>query len=503
MSIVKGTSTLEPSEAQSEHELQILAINFLSLKFKLCYNRQSVRPLYSSTLQSMKKSTLRDFVANIRDDIYSDMKARPQNRETSNHELSLNFSELSQERRCPQNTRFEKMYFEQQAKGNHKAEGVLRELNQSLNLQVDDYSTDLPLQLIAATGIHLSQHCRVLYFDMNSSLPRDCWLIWDRLERLKGALDADTSPQSRWSDLSPRIGQPPSCPPPGSPLALPPTPPQSPPQQQMSKFLSSMQRIEEKVLDIHLGQTKQPAVLVQNDIGYGGIILSLACLRRLLLPDETITTLIEESKQESMLMFILRQIHNLRQLLGLPPMGVDSSVMNLQDYTIEIYNRYCEIHGDIIPIMCLPEREDSLPFILACLDQRTPASLGLANRWKVMSTELAIIFGFFLGCEKRYAFPLHAQKNILLIGTGIARGMYQRPSPANAPTYQASTMQHPTQQSLESDTGSCVDMEDHYQQSWDAQSELESDVNADAQSPSSTLLPVKLSSPGLRSYSQH
>lgn len=39
-----------------------------------------------------------------------------------------------------------------------------------------------------------------------------------------------------------------------------------------------MQRIEEKVHHIYLGQTKQLAVLVQNDIGYGGIILSLACL---------------------------------------------------------------------------------------------------------------------------------------------------------------------------------------------------------------------------------
>lgn len=84
--------------------------------------------------------------------------------------------------------------------------------------------------------------------------------------------------------------------------------------------------------------------------------------------------------------------------------------------------------------------------------------------------------------------------------TAISCGMYQCPSPANAPTRQASTMQHPTQQSLESDTGSCVDMDDQYYQSWDVQSELESDVNADAQSPSPTLLPVKLSSPGLRSH---
>lgn len=109
-----------------------------------------------------------------------------------------------------------------------------------------------------------------------------------------------------------------------------------------------------------------------------------------------------------MLMFILRQIHNLRQLLGLPPMGLDGSVMNLQDCTNEIYNRYCEIHGSIIPIMCLPDTEDSLPLILACLHQRTTGGLGLANWWKVMSTELAIIFGFFVGCEERYAFLVHA-----------------------------------------------------------------------------------------------
>ncbi|EWY97423.1 hypothetical protein FOYG_02263 [Fusarium oxysporum NRRL 32931] len=487
MKIIKETSPLEHSEAQSEYELQILAINFLSLKFKLCCNHHNVRSVYYSTLQSMKKSTLRDFVANVRDDIYSEMKSRPENRETSNHQLSLDFRELFQERLCPQNTPFRMMYFEQQAKGNHKAEEVLRELNQSLDLQIVDYSTDQPLQLIAATGVRLSQRCRVLSFDTSSSLPRDCWLIQDRFTRFNRVPDADISPQSRWSTISPRISQlPPIRPRLGWPPAPPPTPPQSPPQQQLSQILSSMQRLEQKVLNIHLGQTKQLAILVENDIGLGGIILSLACLRRLLLPQETIPPLIEESKQECVLIFVLRQIHMLRQLLGLPFIEVDTSIEHLQDCTNQIYNRYCDIRRNIIPIMNLPETEDSLPFILACLDQRASGGLGPVNLWKVKSTELAIIIGFFLGCQEHYAFPQHAQANILLIGTGIARGMDLRPSPANAPTQQASTMQHPTQQSFESIAGSYVDMEDQDQQSWDVQIEPENDFNADAASQSSS-----------------
>ena len=101
MSIVKDNSPPEAPKAQSEHERQILAINFLSLKFKLCCSRQNARLLYDSTLQSVTKSTLRDFVANIRDDIYSDMKARPQNRETSNRQLSHDLGKLLQERQCP------------------------------------------------------------------------------------------------------------------------------------------------------------------------------------------------------------------------------------------------------------------------------------------------------------------------------------------------------------------------------------------------------------------
>ncbi|KAF6528300.1 hypothetical protein HZS61_008602 [Fusarium oxysporum f. sp. conglutinans] len=239
----------------------------------------NVRPLYCSTLQSMTKSTLRDFVANIRDDIYSDMKDRPQNRATSNRQLSHDLKELLQERQCPQNTPFRTIDFEQQEEEDYRAEEALGDLNQSLDLQIDDYSTDLPLQLIAATGIRLSQSCRVLYFDRSSSLPRDCWLIQDRFKRINGVPYADIPPQSRWSDLSPRIRQLPSIrPPPGWPPAPPPTTPQSPPQQQLSQILSSIQRLEQKVLDIHLGQTKQLAVLVENDIGFSGIILSLACL---------------------------------------------------------------------------------------------------------------------------------------------------------------------------------------------------------------------------------
>ncbi|KAF4414908.1 hypothetical protein FACUT_13855 [Fusarium acutatum] len=502
MKIVKDTSPLAPSEAQSEHELQILAINLLSLKFKLCYNHHDVRSLYYSTLQSLKKSTLRDFVANVRDDIYSDMKSRPKNRATSNGQLSHDLKELLQAQNAP----FRTIDFEQQEEGKeetYSAEEVLRDLNQSLDLQIDDYSTDLPLQLIAATGVRLSQRGQALQFDASSSLPRDCWLIQDRFTRLKRVPDADISPQTRWSELSPRIRQLPSIrPPPGWPPAPPPTPPQSPPQQQLSLILSSMQRLEQKVLDIHLGQTKQIAVLVENDIGFSGIILSLACLRRLLLPNETISTLIEESKQEPMLMFVLRQIHMLRQFLGLPLMEVDSS-MNLENCTNEIYIHYCNTRRNIIPIMGLPETEDSLPSILARLDQQASGGLGLVDLWKVKSTELAIILGFFLGCNEYYAFPQHAQKNMLLIGTAIARGMNLCPSPANAPTHQASTMQHPPQQSFESVAGSYVDMEDHYQQSWDVQSEV-----AASQSSPPTMLPVNLltdnllSSPGLGSHSQ-
>ncbi|KAG5758444.1 hypothetical protein H9Q72_013420 [Fusarium xylarioides] len=170
----------------------------------------------------MTKSTLRDFVANLRDDIYSDMKARPQNQETSNDQLSHDLEELMQERQCPQNTPFRLIYFKQQGKEDYQAEEVLRSLDRALDLQIDDYSTDLPLQLIAATGIRLSQNCRVLKFDTSSSLPRDCWLIQDRFERLVDESDVDTSPESRWSTISPRIV--------GFPLRYPPAPPPTPPQ---------------------------------------------------------------------------------------------------------------------------------------------------------------------------------------------------------------------------------------------------------------------------------
>ncbi|KAG7001011.1 hypothetical protein FocnCong_v012634 [Fusarium oxysporum f. sp. conglutinans] len=96
-------------------------------------------------------------------------------------------------------------------------------------------------------------------------------------------------------------------------------------------------------------------------------------------------------------------------------MEVDSS-MNLENCTNEIYIHYYNTRRNIIPIMGLPETEDSLPSILARLDQQASGDLGLVDLWKAKTTELAISFGFFLGCKEYYAFPQHAQKNMLLMG---------------------------------------------------------------------------------------
>lgn len=161
--------------------------------------------------------------------------------------------------------------------------------------------------------------------------------------------------------------------------------------------------------------------LKMNDGGYRGSILSLICLRRLFFPDDTLESLIEESKEKPPPSFALGQLYTLRQELGLSPKFLEDSVEQLEVYTTEVYLRFCNTRDDIPPIYNLPQKEDTLHAILESLNHLASGDLGIDNRWKVTSIELAIILGFFLGDTRVFVFPQQARLNMFMVGTAIAR----------------------------------------------------------------------------------
>ncbi|TVY67254.1 hypothetical protein Focb16_v009830 [Fusarium oxysporum f. sp. cubense] len=423
MKKVQNVAVLDSSEAEDDHTLQVLAKNFISLKFYS--SNETAQDLFDWVVGSMKKIALRDFVANMRDNMYSEMNARPYKRETSTLQLSCDFDELLDELRS-QGIPLSSLSFKKQRQEEYKAESVLRDLNQSLDLEITSYPIkDRVTQLIAATGVLLAQRCRVLDYDANSNLVRDCWLVQNRLDRFQYVPDADTSSQSSCIPLHVNHPRPP-CP----TLGHPPPPPLRLPQQQFGQLLCSTLELERKadeLVNSNLDRTRKSievAVLIQDDTDLSGIIFSLACLRRLLFPYENIPSLIKEKNKGTPYSFVLKQIHMLREVVELPSQ-VDDSTLNLQDLTNQIYLHYCDNHRDICPLIRLPDTEDHFPIILASLEQQAPGDLGPINQWKAKITELAIIFGYFLGREERYAFPDYAQMNMFLIGTGIARGMFR------------------------------------------------------------------------------
>jgi hypothetical protein len=164
--------------------------------------------------------------------------------------------------------------------------------------------------------------------------------------------------------------------------------------------------------------------LVENDRGLKGIVLSLACLRRIVQPDVTIPSLLRESDERPPLSFTLNQINILRRELKLPYKYLRDTTEDLENYTNDIYITICETRPDISPIHDMPKEKASLPVILACLEQQV-SDLGPIDWWKVKSIDFAIILGFRLGHAGWYAFPRHARLNMLQIGTGIALGLYQ------------------------------------------------------------------------------
>ncbi|EGU74073.1 hypothetical protein FOPG_14510 [Fusarium oxysporum f. sp. conglutinans race 2 54008] len=235
-------------EIRDIYELQRITINLLALK--LGFNNDP--NVFHVVVESMKKSDLRGFAATTRNDIYSKMHARPRNSGSSNFDLQSDIDELLQERRY-QGTVFLPFRSEGQPGQALDSMNLLYGIGRRLGLKIS-YSTDISLQLIAACGIALSQRGQYLPYDCRGSLLRDCELVYSRLDRFPCGPNVDASPQSRWSDISPRINHvQPIRPPQFGPLLPVPPPPE------LKEILSVMKRIEQKIdLNLNIGFSGAP-----------------------------------------------------------------------------------------------------------------------------------------------------------------------------------------------------------------------------------------------------
>lgn len=236
--------------------------------------------------------------------------------------------------------------------------------------------------------------------------------------------------------------------------------------------------------------------LVENDKGLGGIILSLACLRKIVEPNVIIPSLLKESDKRPPLSFALSQIIILRRELQLPYKYLQDTTEDLENYINDIYTTICETHTHIIPIYNTPKEKASLPVILSCLEQQV-SDLGPIDWWKVKSIDFAIILGFILGDAEWYACPRPARLNMLQIGTGIALGLYRSRYPAHAPdSCQTPPMQRNTRQPANFDSGSGSNLGHHFRSPCNVQSEPGN--AAPSRGPQTTAFPLGLPSTILR-----
>lgn len=171
--------------------------------------------------------------------------------------------------------------------------------------------------------------------------------------------------------------------------------------------------------------------LLQDDEGLSGLIASIASLTTIIFGRQTISSLIAESKKRTPILFVLSQIHKLRNKLNWPRQHLDDSIESLELCTNDIYFYHCKHREPIRPAL-VPNQVDTIPSILASLEQMR-RDLGPINWLQVTSTEFAIIIGVCVGEKKFYPWPQLALRHMAEIGTGVVREMYTLPPPIPVP----------------------------------------------------------------------
>ncbi|EGU86832.1 hypothetical protein FOPG_16740 [Fusarium oxysporum f. sp. conglutinans race 2 54008] len=162
--------------------------------------------------------------------------------------------------------------------------------------------------------------------------------------------------------------------------------------------------------------------LVEDATDLGGILLSLANIEQILFPHKLVSSMIEESKEQPLLLFILGKLYQLRQNLQLPDRYLRGEIKHLEGYVNELHEE-CAKHGRIPVLNSMTIREDPFLVILARLKVKRP-DIGPINYHGVKKTDFAIILGCLIGSMGCYANASYVRTHseMLQIGTAVACG---------------------------------------------------------------------------------
>lgn len=161
---------------------------------------------------------------------------------------------------------------------------------------------------------------------------------------------------------------------------------------------------------------------MEDTADLGGVVLSLASIIQILSPDTCISSLIKESKEKPLHLFILDNIYRLRKRLKFPKQYLRWETKHLKDYILKLGGRLDYEVGVLNPLTAAGE--DPFFAILAYLEDER-LDIGPLKYHRVTSTEFAIILGCTLGRMGYHTNPYygHTRSQMLRIGTAVACGV--------------------------------------------------------------------------------
>ncbi|KAF4338210.1 hypothetical protein FBEOM_7895 [Fusarium beomiforme] len=171
-------NVIQNPTVQCELERHIITINLISF---LGPDSGSIRALID-----LMRPDAYEFAGYIRDVIYHEMGAPPQNSGCTNDDLQHDIEELLVKRESRQGNLFLTLLPRLPEPASEEAY-VLCAINHRLKLQISNPWTDTRIKLIVACGVALSQRGQLIAYDQRSSLAQHCWRVLDDLERFPRA----------------------------------------------------------------------------------------------------------------------------------------------------------------------------------------------------------------------------------------------------------------------------------------------------------------------------
>ncbi|CVL09355.1 uncharacterized protein FMAN_15513 [Fusarium mangiferae] len=190
----------------------------------------------------------------------------------------------------------------------------------------------------------------------------------------------------------------------------------------LSDIEQKIDEISQKIDEISQTSNKRPA-LNDKGLGYEGIFCSLANFERLLFPDKSISEFVLKSREASPMAFVMEKIQEHRTALSMPSEDLVKEIFSLEAHVNQNFNKFSKSIRPTQSIKGVPSVGDSLPAILAGLEQMN-FDLGPIDYWMFEKRDFAIIVGYYTGAAGYYVSPDFARTEAQLrqLGTGMIRG---------------------------------------------------------------------------------